>query len=465
MKRRMSTSPGAVGMAAFLEFERRLTSNQHVKSTVLSAAHVVQPPTEPRPDDCCDRDCPNCVLLKYQEDLAAYEAFLSSSHPKVPTLFHLEGLEHSYDGVVLEAEHCLVTKPHRGRVVSNESIASELRLVTLDVMGIPGCKSGGNVNIVPQNPQWAVDVVLPHVTLDNGEPIAESTAVIISPSSDEFTSNAVPNVPVSAVSLLAWSIDLMTSPTPQVANRFASLLGDSDVATLLMQLAGSPSPSSPSPSSSSLASCISDPAFPSLTLSQLLHGADALLPRPYSIAGTQMAHGEDGQEGVVELLVSTRGGGACAEALGSAVSGDDFVVTMTDSAFSEATDLLKGGGHCVLVGAGAGLAPLRAAAAIASSSSLFFGCKTESDELGYPLPPHCNHVSVAHSKSGKYVQDLLRTDIGVREVQKALDSNGTILVCGMPGLTKGVLDAVHDILGSENVRIMEKSGRIITESW
>ncbi|KAG2526488.1 hypothetical protein BBO99_00004097 [Phytophthora kernoviae] len=83
---------GLVVVAVLLGLRAKNRRNQQRRTPELFTSSVgpLTPPEKPKDDECCHLDCPNCVLLVYQEKLLEYELSLQNQNtaqkPEAPAL-------------------------------------------------------------------------------------------------------------------------------------------------------------------------------------------------------------------------------------------------------------------------------------------------------------------------------------------------------------------------------------------
>lgn len=88
-----------------MEFEREMAHKRRRDLRKELPALPLTPPIKPKDDECCHLECPNCVLLVYQEKLFEYELSLQSQKqrkkPEIPTPKYDLSLYSSEDDKVL----------------------------------------------------------------------------------------------------------------------------------------------------------------------------------------------------------------------------------------------------------------------------------------------------------------------------------------------------------------------------
>ena len=176
-------------------------------------------------------------------------------------------------------------------------------------------------------------------------------------------------------------------------------------------------------------------------------------PRFYSLASGSA-------DGFLEICVRRQPGGLCSGQLTRLEPGQSI------AAFVRANPAFRpqrGRKPVILIGAGAGIAPLAGFARANHAHRpmhLYFGTRhPEADALygeelvGWNQDGRLSDVTVAFSRTARpaYVQDILRKD--ARRVSKLIASGGQILVCGGRDMAAGVASALSDILVPQGIKL------------
>lgn len=177
------------------------------------------------------------------------------------------------------------------------------------------------------------------------------------------------------------------------------------------------------------------------------------VPRFYSLASGS-------SDGFVEICVRRQAGGLCSSQLTRMEPGQAI------SAFVRANPAFRprrGRKPVILIGAGAGIAPLAGFARANHRHQplhLYFGTRhPEADALyadelvGWNQDGRLATFSVAFSRTASpaYVQDLLRKDAA--RLRKLLAAGGQVLVCGGRDMAAGVAKAITDILEPQGLTL------------
>lgn len=176
-------------------------------------------------------------------------------------------------------------------------------------------------------------------------------------------------------------------------------------------------------------------------------------PRFYSLASGSA-------DGFLEICVRRQPGGLCSGQLTRLEPGQSI------AAFVRANPAFRpkaGRKPVILIGAGAGIAPLAGFARANHKHRpmhLYFGTRhPEADALygeeliGWNRDGRLSDVTVAFSRTVRpaYVQDILRKD--ATRVRNLIASGGQILVCGGREMAAGVSNALADILAPQGIKL------------
>lgn len=234
-----------------------------------------------------------------------------------------------------------------------------------------------------------------------------------------------------------------------------------------------------------------------LTLEDLFKFLPPLLPRKYSISSSALAKPSEADLTVSKISEPAYSGygtyeGICSTYLAQSKEGTLLQgrVIPGPAGFKLPSD---GKTPLVLIGAGSGLAPLRAFlqeleykhsnGEDVATATLYYGCTRESDDLLYSeelrklteegilvlRPAFSREVTRINGTDVKYIQDRLRAERD--EILKQIDQEAHIYVCGsVKTIVPGVREAFVDILsaygdGDDQLDELQKKGRYSVESF
>ncbi|TMW56681.1 hypothetical protein Poli38472_006691 [Pythium oligandrum] len=214
----------ASGMDAFMEFEREMALKR--RQTQPAPSVPLEKPIPPKEDECCHLDCPNCVLLVYQEKLLEYELSLrvkaQPAKPQVPEpqwkIALLDAEPNPSQIAELEANNNLlyrvarndtVSKPHRTKDGSWRSVQHiDLHVENEQRSNIS--EDASNIAVYAPNDADAVNRMISHLQVD---PDLVFTAKSLDTSPPSASQQHRPFSTIGTVrDALTWSFDLIATP-------------------------------------------------------------------------------------------------------------------------------------------------------------------------------------------------------------------------------------------------------------
>ncbi|ETV97510.1 hypothetical protein, variant [Aphanomyces invadans] len=488
-----------LSMDAFLAFERELARKKRSVSPPPRPRRL-EPPTPPRDGECCNLNCPNCVLLVYHEQLLEYEdsvrweegtSVKETGTCDRPTPSDVTLTWASPAEALAWGAHGPWVRPPRGvspsRVVANRVLTTtpHRSVHHIQVEHAPEMyHTAGNWNAYVPNADTVVSRCLDRLSLPPGADA--STAVVqINPG---HTKSYPIHEWLSLTSLLTWYVDLMSPPTPRTLRRLSALATAPTEQTRLIDLAADTSRSL-----SSFADVLDD--FPSIVLSAeaCLSLAPPLLPRSYTIASSSKQ-----DPTTIALTVAVKAPplhGRCSTHLASSRPHACRIYgAAAPSSFSEHWRAhFPPSTPQLWIATGTGIAPFRGLLEELSHVekrppvALYYGCRNPSDELYHNeltgalaqrvlqsyTPVYSHTPPSSHSPSLPWhVGDKLKQDAAA--IFNYLE-HGTVYVCGSMAMGRDVNRALVDCLTSQRgwtadraktyLKTLQVAGRYVAEVW
>ncbi|KDO35481.1 hypothetical protein SPRG_00328 [Saprolegnia parasitica CBS 223.65] len=466
-------------MDAFMEFERELAKKRRAEQPPQAPKTLrLEPPVKPQDDDCCNLNCPNCVLLVYQEQLMEYE-----------------------DSVRWSEMGDQATLPPPSPVDTILTMAETTSLETLDVAYLPRDVALLPVRIntelgSPRVRHIEVDIRTPYETADNlvvhmrnADSAVAACATRLSVSLDTVLRvDACANLPptylgawTTVATLLTWAVDLTSPLRPRHLRLLAAYAGNAADQAAVLALAQAWANDGDAPN---VVDLLSQFASMSLSLDALLAVAPSLPARQYTIASSAAA-----QPSTLAVAVSLKSRGRCAMYMAAASS--HLFGYVKRSGFSEQ---LHSNAPLLCIGTGTGIAPFRAIAQERLHDSitrkwppmvLFHGSQRRDMDWLYHaeleaaattgvLAGYYPVFSRDPSTEKQYVQDALVARASL--VAKALvDDKATVCVCGSLAMGRDVKHALVACLVAANgwtddaakafISRLQDDGKYIAEVW
>ncbi|EGZ16136.1 hypothetical protein PHYSODRAFT_506940 [Phytophthora sojae] len=228
-------------MDAFMEFEREMALKRRKENPErFVPVGPLTPPVKPKDDECCHLDCPNCVLLVYQEKLLEYELSLQSQNqrekPKAPapkydlSFYSSKGDEELSDArrkVLAEADRALfevaandvISAPHQTTDGAWRSVRHIDLCIRADQQELVS-EQASNIGVYVPNDLPAVERMLVHLHVEDPD------------------QQGYPQRPFSQAGTvrdaLTWTFDLVSTPRPSFLRSLAAYASDeNDIAALL----------------------------------------------------------------------------------------------------------------------------------------------------------------------------------------------------------------------------------------
>ncbi|KAL3661475.1 hypothetical protein V7S43_013674 [Phytophthora oleae] len=252
------------GMDAFMEFEREMALKRRKENPdrFLAPVGPLTPPVKPKDDECCHLDCPNCVLLVYQEKLLEYELSLQSQNqrqklevpaPKYDLSFYAskddEELSDARQKLLAEADRAVfkvaandvISAPHQtadGAWRSVRHIDLHIRDDQQELVS----EQASNIGVYVPNDPSVVERMLAHLHIDDPNVIYAAEPLTSSAENNQQQSSLQhkgfqqrPFARAGTVhDALVWTFDLDSTPRPSFLRCLAAYASDeNDVVALL----------------------------------------------------------------------------------------------------------------------------------------------------------------------------------------------------------------------------------------
>ncbi|EQC39366.1 hypothetical protein SDRG_03569 [Saprolegnia diclina VS20] len=464
-------------MEAFMEFERELARKRRAEQPPQAPKTLrLQPPVQPQDGDCCNLNCPNCVLLVYQEQLMEYEDSVRWSEmgaqmtlpPPAPVDTVLTIAEIS--SLPLDVAHRPTDVELLPVRVNTELGASSVRHIEVDIC--TPYKTADNLVVHMRNAESAVAACAARLCVDLDTVLRVESCANLPPT--------YLGAWTTVAALLTWAVDLTSPLRPRHLRLLAAYATDAADQAAVLALAQTWANDGDAPNVVDLLS-----QFPSMALSleALLAVAPPLLARQYTVASSAEV-----QPSTVAVAVSLKSRGRCAINLAS-VSSQIFGYVKRSS-FSV---LPPSSSPLLCIGTGTGIAPFRAMTQARchdvtrawSPILLFQGSqRRDTDWLYHAEFEAATNAGVLRGyypvfsrepgTAKQYVQDALRAYASL--VAKALVEDGaTVCVCGSLAMGRDVKHALvaclvdaygwTDAAAKAFIARLQGDGKYIAEVW
>nr|CCA16102.1 conserved hypothetical protein [Albugo laibachii Nc14] len=513
-KRRITNA----GMDAFLNFERRLrnekekTNDKEIDSKVVPTSTDLTPPEKPSEDECCGRDCPNCVFLVYQEKLFEYENSIRKlRNPKSMVENRLQPAtkcQIAYlDSNQLTAQQQQWIHENQATefpVVKNQLIAPDhpsqdnwIRSVRHIEFALNECQKqlltnqcALNFAIYVPNSSQQVDRLLTILKVDGNQLFQATRNASVqkfNPRSFKNTKKRVIPKPFEHVATireaLSWTFDLDSTPSTSFLNGLAAFCTDPKEIERLSQ--SDATQQLQDHRYGSIVEVMESLSSLSLDFASLYQIAPFNPPRYYTISSSLEF---DPNNISITLGYRYRTGlarGRCCSCYLSAMKVMDNVRGAMYQSLFKYPDTNQ---PIIMVGAGTGIAPFRALLQRlrvekfkknhSRPTHLFYGCYGVIDFLyreeiedayatGVLSTLHVAYSQASSTPQGSYVQDkLLAQKTLVRD--HLLHNKGLLYVCGSRVLGDYVRQTLETILDPQKPNILQElmhRNQVIFETW
>ncbi len=296
--------------------------------------------------------------------------------------------------------------------------------------------------------------------------LSHEASVILRPDVGALAPSSVQDLPfdtaISVVDLLAAHVEL-AGPVEMLQLKALAAHCDKLTRAKIERIINDTAPMEPQ----SLLEVLERMPHVTLSFHQFLYISTRMKPRLYSICNM-------GGDGSIELLVSVQKKGLCSNFLESHIRIGEPVLCQVQP--NVLFHLPAEHVPLVLVGAGTGLAPLRALLQSAASRSLagwvvYFGCRTRdeflfADELQTLERERGLRVVPVYSRSGpnpQYVGDYMCDNVDEFR-QQLTEQRGLVYICGASKIVERVMHAVALAVGKDQADAM-LSSRIKMDVW
>ncbi|KAG7388274.1 hypothetical protein PHYBOEH_007911 [Phytophthora boehmeriae] len=517
-------------MDAFMEFEREMALKRRKENPKQFKQPVgpLKPPEKPKDDECCHLDCPNCVLLVYQEKLLDYELSLQSQNqtqkPEAPP--------HKYDLSFYSSEddeELPTTRRHQLKEIDRAIFSVQAN----DVISLPHQTTDGafrsvrhidlhirddqqhlvsgqasNIGVYVPNDMQEVERMFAHLNVT--EPHVIFTADDLQCEKNEGQQQSplqhygYPERPCSHIGTLqdalVWTFDLVSTPRSKFLRRLAAYATDEDDIAALLAPQTIEMIRAERPQQHTTIADIFD-RFPSVRLSfeEFFQFAPLNAPRYYTVSSSRLYVPD-----TVSITLGLRESKSqplprCSSYLAKLKPGKDCI----RASFYESSFVFPFHDHrpIMLISAGTGIAPFRAFLQDLEHERdswgrerrlayLFYGCRNPSTDFlyGEELQKARNNGALDQlnvvfsgdsSKPKRYVQDAL-ADQSEMVARHLLQDDGYIYVCGSLAMGRAVKKAIAAALlkhpeysegaiatqqDAERVVTQRLNSTIVTELW
>ncbi|CAH0476541.1 unnamed protein product [Peronospora belbahrii] len=254
-------------MDAFMEFEREMARKRQQKMNAsvyddlpktIAPGGRLTPPVKPDDDECCHLDCPNCVLVVYQEQLLEYELSLQSLNrrqkPTTPSpVYDLsfysskddekessirQMLQMEMNRAVYEvASNDVITAPHQtadGAWRSVRHIDLRIRDDQQEQVG----EQVSNIGVYVPNDLPVIERMLVHLHVQDPGALYTAKLIVDPEQQSSHQHQSLHERPFAHVGTvrdaLTWNFDLISAPRPRFLRILAAYASDdNDVAALM----------------------------------------------------------------------------------------------------------------------------------------------------------------------------------------------------------------------------------------
>ncbi|KAF0697412.1 Aste57867_11892 [Aphanomyces stellatus] len=485
MPRRQPRAVASFSMDAFLDFERDLARKKRAAAPPQPPKRTrLEPPRKPLDGECCDLNCPNCVLLVYNEQLLEYEDSARWANASGTSSTPQSLSQPSMDLAMTWAPKDMhIDVPAFPRGVSTYPVVTNRLL----------CQS-------PTRAVHQVDVSLPESTtyataqnfcvhMPNNDTLVTRCASFLGVSAAALVKVDHPTKPfpknewLTLGKLLRWHVDLASTPRPRILRMLTSYATSPDDQARLVALADALS------FTMSLVDVLEAHPSLKLTVEAFLNLAPALTARNYTIASSPRL-----QPHTVSLTVAVKPTeGRCSVYLTTRQQNSVVHASLAPSSFSQTWATGFGQAPLLCIAAGTGIAPFRGLwqelaqreAAARPLVALFFGCRDPDEDFLYHSDIDAmaaagvlTHVEPVFSQrdAKQHVQDRLKSPAGAALVADyVVRQGGAVYICGSLAMGRDVKHALVECLASDlqwstdnakaYIAQMQHDGRYVAEVW
>ncbi|KAL4144367.1 hypothetical protein PRNP1_013500 [Phytophthora ramorum] len=504
------------GMDAFMEFEREMALKRRKENPEQFApVGPVTPPVKPEDDECCHLDCPNCVLLVYQEKLLEYELSLQSQNrtekPEAPTpKYDLTFYASKDDEELPEERRKLLMRADRAvfEVAVNDVISAphqttdgawrSVRHIDLSIRGDQQelvSEQASNIGVYVPNDLPVVERMLNHLHVEDpdvvfaAEPLHGSEESQLQSPLQRQGSLPRPFAQVGTVQdALTWTFDLISTPRPKFLRSLAVYASDeNDVAALMAPQTAEVIQAERRHQHTTIADIFD--RFPSVHLSfaEFFQIAPPNAARYYTVSSSRQFSPDSVSITLGLRKTNTQPLPRCSSYLAMLKPGDSIRASFYQSSFVFPFHDQR---PIMLISAGTGIAPFRAFLQDLEHEGgpspnqhrpayLFYGCRETSVDFLYAEElQHAResgvldqlHVEFSDDsgKPKRYVQDAL-IDQSELVARHLLADEGYIYVCGSLAMGRAVKKAIaaalvrHSVYSDGAIRTQQDAERVVTD--
>ncbi|KAG2764769.1 hypothetical protein PC129_g1637 [Phytophthora cactorum] len=505
------------GMDAFMEFEREMALKRRKENPEKFApSGPLTPPVKPKDDECCHLDCPNCVLLVYQEKLLEYELSLQSQNerrkPETPApKYDLSFYSSKDDEELSDARLKLLTEANRAvfEVAASDVISAphqttdgawrsvrHIDLYIRDDQYDLVSEQASNIGVYVPNDLSVVERMLVHLHVEDPNVVFAAKLLPDSADGDQQQSalqhQGFQHRPFARAGTvhdaLTWTFDLVSTPRPSFLRSLAAYASDENDVAALMSPQTAEAIQAERPYQHATVADIFD-RFPSVRLSfaEFFQIAPPTAPRYYTVSSSRQFAPD-----AVSITLGLRKTDTlplprCSSYLAMLKPGDAIRASFYQSSF-----VFPFHDHrpIMLISAGTGIAPFRAFLQDLEHENdtsphqhrpayLFYGCREASVDFLYGeelqrarddgvLDQLHVEFSGESDKPKRHVQDAL-LDQSKLVARHLLADEGYVYVCGSLAMGRAVKKAIaaailkHPEFSGGAITTQEDAEHVVTQ--
>ncbi|ETN04502.1 hypothetical protein PPTG_15144 [Phytophthora nicotianae INRA-310] len=501
------------GMDAFMEFEREMALKRRKENPEQFApSGPLTPPVKPKDDECCHLDCPNCVLLVYQEKLLEYELSLQSQNqrkkPEPPaSKYDLSFYSSKDDEELSDTRRKLLIEADRAvfEVAANDVISAphqtadgawrSVRHIDLHIRDDQQelvSEQASNIGVYVPNDPSVVERMLVHLHVEDPNVVFTAELLPDSPDDGQHQHQGFEHRPFARAGTvhdaLTWTFDLDSTPRQSFLRSLAAYASDENDVAALMSPQTAEAIQAERPHQHVTVADIFD-RFPSIRLSfaEFFQNAPPTAPRYYTVSSSRQFVPD-----IVSITLGLRKTDAqplprCSSYLAMLKQGDAIRASFYQSSFVFPFHDRR---PIMLISAGTGIAPFRAFLQDLEHENdtsphhhrpayLFYGCREASVDFLYGeelqrardsgvLDKLHVEFSGENDQPKRYVQDALR-DQSELVARHLLADEGYIYVCGSLDMGRAVKKAIaaallkHPEYSNGVITTQEDAERVVTQ--